>query len=450
MTRRLCTAAFLMLMLLAACNAHQKRSNIRRQGNLKKHPTLLTSKTAKHVNLGRAALLGSRRTKSGASSSPELVTLKAIKVATFYFANDTEEQQLKDSGAYDSKSVLPYDVTADAESRSRLFVTTPPVRRGIPASLSTVPYDEAADAPLTPYPSLELHRTTEDSITDCHSQLVSVISTTKTWMDDDTLYALDSGVLDITTSPNHVCPPKIVAFNLLTDEVKSTTVIENSACNSLYTVIVVEECPADSLVAYTADTLGFRLTVTDLVNGDSKHLQSQYFYPKPGFFFTKAGGPSVFLPYGLCGLSADNNCNGKLYLQAFASDIQDVLDKELIHNSSDGDVLDTKAQLALPGRLSGPNGPVAVDPTGQLVFFSIENDLAVYCWNTSKEHDPKNFRIIAQDDERLQYMSSLKIDRGSQRMYIQSNRFTKYLSNATDYSEDNYYILYIPIDDLQC
>ncbi|XP_049957803.1 uncharacterized protein LOC126474379 [Schistocerca serialis cubense] len=219
---------------------------------------------------------------------------------------------------------------------------SPNLRRGIPATLSTIPYDGEQSSRLKPYPDLEMHHTTEDSITDCYTQLVNVIRTT------------------------------------------------------------VDECPEYILTAYSSDTRGNVLSVTDLTTGASKHLQSQYFHPKPGFFFTKAGGPGYYLPDGLNGVTAEERCNGRLYFQAFASNIQGFANKQVVLDAKDGDVLDIKMQGDLPGELPGQSGVMAVDPKGQLLFFPVLDELAIYSWNTSKPHDPKNFRVIFQDDERLQ------------------------------------------------
>ncbi|XP_049779363.1 protein yellow-like [Schistocerca cancellata] len=347
-------------------------------------------KQGDHVHRG-AAGAASSVAQSGSHHTPALMTSKAANLIRFEFGGDqSTEQNLLASGRYVPRSAVPFDVTADALSRGRLFVTTPSARLGVPASLSTVPSGGATDAPLTPYPSLELHRTTEDSITDCSTQLVSIIAT------------------------------------------------------------AVEACPAGRLLAYSSDALGSTLTVTDLTTGVSRHLTSQYIHPVPGLFYVAAGGPPYYMGDGSYGLSGDQRCDGKLYLQAFCSNIQAALDKKIIRDASDGDILDPVTQVALPGKLSGISGPLAVDAKGELLFFPIQDELAIYCWNTSKPHRPQNFRLIAQDSKRLQFVGNMKIDPTSQLLYILTNRFTSYVWNVTDYSEDNYYILYINITGVQC
>ncbi|XP_049808195.1 protein yellow-like [Schistocerca nitens] len=427
MARKDCGIALLLLLSLAIAGAHRNRK------------------------IRKTAVNSDELKDNSRLGEPELVTVIALKEAKFDFGdNATVEQYLRDSGNYDPKSVLPYDVTVDTAARNRIFVATPQVARGIPVSLSTYRFHDPGSSSLKPYPSLDVHRTTEDTITDCNTQLVSVFTTTKTSADEDTLYAMDSGVLDIVKNPKAVCPPKIVSFNLQTDKVQNVTIIEKAACNTIYTLIRVEQCADSRLVAYIADTVGFQLTVTDLTTGVSKHLQSQYFYPKPGYFFTKAGGPSTYLPYGLYGISGDDRCDGKLYMQGHATNIQAAVKKEVIRNANDGDILDTVTQVALPGRLAGPSGPLAADPSGQLLFFPQQDALAVYCWNTSKPHNPHNFRMIARDSERLQYFSHMEVDPTSMRLYLGTNRFTKYLSKTIDYSDYNYRLLYINLSGITC
>ncbi|XP_049956744.1 protein yellow-like [Schistocerca serialis cubense] len=438
MGSHVCTFALLVLLLVAAGDAHHKSSHATRHGGRVR---------AAH-GIGKASPVA--RSK-GASEELKLETIKATKEIKFDFGDDgTLEKEMKATGRYDPKMVLVYDVTMDSYQRNRIFLTTPLMRRGIPVTLSTIPFDGEEDPKQKPYPNLDIHRTTEDTITDCDNQLVDIVTTVKTWSDDDTLYAIDSGVLDLTTSPKNVCPPKIVSFDLRTDEVINSIVIQNAACNSMYSSLWVDACPDGCLTAYSSDIRAYVLTVTDLTTGASRHLQSQYFHPKPGFFFTKAGGPAYYMSQGLCGVTAGESCDGKLYFQAFASNIQGVVDKHVVHDATDGEVLDIKTQLNLPGELSGTSGEMVVHPNGQLLFFPVLDDVAIYCWNTTKPHDPKNFRMIAQDSERLEYVSSLNIETETERLYVVSDRFTYYLSNTTNYSEENYRILYIDIKDIQC
>ncbi|XP_049779359.1 protein yellow-like [Schistocerca cancellata] len=435
---RVSTFALLVLLLVAAGDAHHKPSHATRHG----------ARVRATHRAGKASPVA--RSK-GASEEPQLVTIKAAKELEYDFGDDgTLEKELIATGRYDPKTVVGYDVTLDDHQRNRIIVTTPLVRRGIPATMSTIPYDGEQCPRLKPYPNLEIHHTTEDSITDCNTQLVDVIRTTKTWADDDTLYALDNGALDLATSTKNVCPPKIVIFDLRTDEVTNSIVIQNAACNSFYSYLWVDACPDGCLTAYSSDTRGNVLSVTDLSTGASKHLQSQYFHPKPGFFFTKAGGPAYYLPGGIDGVTADESCDGKLYFQAFASNIQGVVDKQVIRDACDGDVLDIKTQVNLPGEIPGQSGAIAVDPKGHLLFFPVLDELAIYCWDTSKPHDPKNFRLIVQNDEHLQYISSINIDTKTERLYVTSDRLTSYLSNTTNCSEDNFQILYIDIKNIEC
>ncbi|XP_049861764.1 uncharacterized protein LOC126355490 [Schistocerca gregaria] len=435
---RVSTLALLVLLLVAAGEALHRPGHASRHGG-----------RVRAAHRAGKAPPGTR--SKGASEEPLLVTIKTTKELKYDFGgNGTLEKEMKDTGRYYPKLVVSFDLTLDNHQRNRMFVTTPLAWGDIPVTLSTISYNGERSPLLKPYPNLEIHHTTEDSITDCNSQLVDVIRTTKTWADDDTLYVLDNGALDLCTTSKNVCPPKIVIFDLRTDEIIKSIVIQNPFCDSWYNNLWVDACPDGSLTAYTTDPRGNVLSVTDLTTGASKILQSQYFHPKPGYFFTKAGGPAYYLPAGLTGVTADESCDGKLYFQAFASNIQGVVDKQVIRDASDGDVLDVKTQVDLPGELSGQSGVMVVDPKGQLLFFPVLDEMAIYCWNTSKPHDPKNFRMIAQDDERLQFVSSIDIDPKTQGLYIKSNRMTSFLTNTTNYSENNFHILYIDIKNIEC
>ncbi len=50
----------------------------------------------------------------------------------------------------------------------------------------------------------------------------------------------------------------------------------------------------------------------------------------------------------------------------------------------------------------------AMDSNGNL-FFGLINPIAVACWDSSKPYTRQNMRLVAQNDEKLQFASGLKV-----------------------------------------
>lgn len=124
-------------------------------------------------------------------------------------------------GSFVPENNLPLGVDRHAD---RVFVTLPRWKNGVPASLAYLPLrgdlDGGAAAPtspaMRPYPSWSAHAPDPSSApADC-SRLMSVY---RLWVDEcERLWVLDAGVVNATIAINPICPPKIVVFDLRTDQ----------------------------------------------------------------------------------------------------------------------------------------------------------------------------------------------------------------------------------------
>lgn len=165
--------------------------------------------------------------------------------------------------------------------RNRLFITTPRWNPGVPATLSYLPLPvEDPSLPLIPYPDWSFHTTSNNP--DC-SKLVSVY---RIFVDEcDRLWVLDAGVIDTLTNLQQICPPKVLAFNLETDELLFTYVLppEQVKQDSLHTNIVVDirDGKCDEAFAYVADVWRYGVTVISLREFKSWRTTNYLYNPNP-------------------------------------------------------------------------------------------------------------------------------------------------------------------------
>lgn len=67
----------------------------------------------------------------------------------------------------------------------------------------------------------------------------------------------------------------------------------------------------------------------------------------------------------------------------------------------------------------------AMDSNGNL-FFGLTTPIGIACWDSSAPYSRENMRIVAQNDQTLQFNSGVKIirnKRGKEELWVLSDRF---------------------------
>lgn len=60
------------------------------------------------------------------------------------------------------------------------------------------------------------------------------------------------------------------------------------------------------------------------------------------------------------------------------------------------------------GQRQGQATAQAMDSNGNL-FFGLENPIGIACWDSEKSYTRENMRVVAQNDNTLQFVSGLKV-----------------------------------------
>lgn len=77
------------------------------------------------------------------------------------------------------------------------------------------------------------------------------------------------------------------------------------------------------------------------------------------------------------------------------------------------------------GKRGSQSTGMAVDSNGNL-FFGLTTPIAIGCWDTTTPYSHDNLRIVAKNDDTLQFTSGLKIRRnrrGTEEIWVLSCRF---------------------------
>lgn len=154
---------------------------------------------------------GSNRSLSGGIGRDVFETMFQWNILEFAYPSVQLKAQAISNGQYIPENAAPLGL---AVSPDRVFVTTPRWNLGIPASLSSIQLPAYTQSPaLEPYPNWDAHTSTTNP--DC-TRLLSVYRVT---IDEcGRLFVIDSGIINALTNLQQLCPPKIVAFDLTTDQ----------------------------------------------------------------------------------------------------------------------------------------------------------------------------------------------------------------------------------------
>lgn len=165
---------------------------------------------------------------------------------------------------------------------NRIFLTTPRWKDGVPASLVTVNYPtKEISPPMKPYPDWQSHSSPYNP--DC-AKLISVYRTT---IDTqcNRLWVIDSGIVNATVQLSQICPPKIIAFDLTSDQVVVRYELPSSQVKqeSLHSNIAVDvpkgNCGAAH--AFVTDVWRFGIVVYSLAKHRSWRVTNYNFSPNP-------------------------------------------------------------------------------------------------------------------------------------------------------------------------
>lgn len=146
------------------------------------------------------------------ASGPPLEDIKQWNILTYNLPWDSPADN---RDYYNPESVVATGIAIDER---RLFIATPRLFSGIPATISAVSRKSIGDSPiLQAYPDWSFHTAGQRAYNCSDLGLVSVY---RMKIDScNRLWALDSGISRSLEDFEVTCPPKILVFDLNTDQV---------------------------------------------------------------------------------------------------------------------------------------------------------------------------------------------------------------------------------------
>ncbi|KAI5699113.1 hypothetical protein M8J75_016456 [Diaphorina citri] len=347
----------------------------------------------------------------------------------------------------------------------RVFITTPRLWAGNPATLAWIPRNKgdyasgSVSPPLQAYPSWDWH-VAAGSGNPGSDNCTGLVSVFRVRADRcNRLWVLDSGVVDSLVTFETKCPPKILIFDMRNDElIRSITFPpEVLRLNTLLTNIILDDLNedaaggygnCDNIFAYMSDSTNPGILVYDSRNDRAWRLSHPAMFPDPDFGTYSVAGESFTLMDGIIGLalSPPGTSTRRVYFEAFASNrIYTIPVSALRAGPNQGD--DADLPVSLLGTKSSQAAPLAVDNRDGSLIFSPVSETAIASWVPgSTEHG-----VLAYSPELLQFPLDIRsVDRDSGTIWVITTRFQKFFKKTVSNKEINIRLMRItkPIDEV--
>ncbi|KAG5883310.1 hypothetical protein JTB14_008597 [Gonioctena quinquepunctata] len=367
-------------------------------------------------------------------------------VLDFAFPSDYEREKAIIYEEFIPKNNLPLGIEVYGD---RLFVTMPKWKPGVPASLAVLPRIPREQSPkLIPYPSWEWHQT--DSCEGISSVFrVQADSCKRLWV-------LDSGQINVTIKPIQLCPPKVLIFDLETDQLLAKYVFPDEFIkeDGLYSNIIVDMKDGDCVNAhaYLADVWRFGIVVFSLAKKRAWRVTDHLFFPDPLASAYKVHQLEFEWSDGLFGMalspSSRYESDRTLYFHPMSSFREFTVKTSVICNETGWS--EVKNAFKVLGQSRGKSGHVSaswMDRRGVMFYNMVTRD-SVGCWDTRKPYKRDNLGVVAQSSETLVFPNDLKVDQEErQSVWVISNRLPFYLYEGLNENEINFRIMSAYVDE---
>ncbi|XP_076243470.1 dopaminechrome tautomerase [Calliopsis andreniformis] len=336
---------------------------------------------------------------------------------------------------YRPENVVPTGIEV---AWDKIFISIPRLRAGVPSTLNYIPRNLPLESSpqLQAYPSWDWHSAGKGDV-NC-SKLISVY---RSKIDRcNRLWAVDSGVMTSIDDFMPVCPPKILIFDLQTDQVvrQYTFPRESLRPNTLLTNLIIDDVSAttcDDVFAYISDTAGPGLVVFDGARDRSWRVLHATMFPNPDYSTYRIGTDTFELLDGVVGLAFSARL-GVVYYQPLATDR--VFSVPTTALQAGPPAFGEQLPVTLIGKKSSQGLALVVDPRDDTILFSPFTETAIAAWQPQTNQQ----RIMAYSPEKLQFVAEIRwAERDNGNFWILSSRFQKFFNRNVNTRDINIRIM---------
>ncbi|XP_037822063.1 major royal jelly protein 1 [Lucilia sericata] len=371
-------------------------------------------------------------------SSSSLQLAKQWKLFSYNFLSHAP---VNDMNFFNPSNIL---ATGLVITEDRFFIATPKLFSGVPSTLNWISRSDYEDSPvLQAYPDWSFATTGR---TDFNCSDLVLISVYRLRLDScNRLWVLDAGISRSLEDYEKTCPPKILVFDLKTNQVVRRIDFPQGVLRgeSLFTNLIIDETTAkagtcDDVFVYISDTVEPGIVVYDSIRDTTWRVSHPAMYPDPDFAQAEILNDRFVLMDGIVGITFDAK-KGLIYFQPFATDRIFSVTREVLRAGPIA--INQVLPVKLVGKKSSQGIGIAVTDDGTLIFGpSTETAIATWNPNTNEQH------ILAQDKDHLQFLSDITLsphDPGY--VYAIASKFHRFFLKNLNVEEVNNRIIRIPL-----
>ncbi|KAJ3646741.1 hypothetical protein Zmor_024315 [Zophobas morio] len=325
-------------------------------------------------------------------------------------------------------------------TNDRIFLSIPRLWSGVAATLTVIPrHTPPGSSPrLEAYPSWDFHKLGKGQNDSCDG-LTSVYR-----MRQDScnrLWVLDAGVNLSLEDFQRICPPKLVVFDLATDQVVRTVVFPRQVLrpNSLLANLIIDETAqgtCDSAFVYMADTAAPGMVVYDGARDTAWRIMHPTMFPDPDFSDYTIAGERFTLMDGVVGLAFSPKLS-TVYFQPLATDRLFSIPASALRKGPPSQ--DEELPITLVGKKASQGLGLALDPKDDTIYFSPVRETSVAAWNPVTNQQ----KLIAYDQDKLQFAAELRWREQDNSVWLLSTRFQKFFRRTLNPQDVNLRIIRI-------
>lgn len=304
---------------------------------------------------------------------------------------------------------------------------------------------------LIPYPSFAANHINVNG-TNEGKPIVSVFRVTVDHC--DRLWVMDTGVTDLLGEAKAITRPKILVYNLNTDELIRSYEFkdEDKEENSFFGNIIVDSDAksCDKAYAYVPDIEAYGIVSYSFETNSARRIKHNFFHFDPLAGDLKVGGVEFQWKDGIFSIALTKpmeDGSRTAYFHCLASTKEFSVNTKVFKNKdqSKTSYYDYKV-VGDRGADSQSSASFIDEETGVMFYSQLQKD-SLNCWNTNKPLVQENLAELASNNETMIFTNDIKVDHDGY-LWVLSDKLPVFIYRGLDDNEINYRIFGAKVKDI--